>query len=597
MKRMLFLALILIFFFQVVFPTSVLAEETQSIFENTDTSQDQGNPHSFATMRLTPFQSVLGALGTPFNWSIVGNVIPSVSSEDEKNFTDLTPFVDHFTSPMSWLVPGYFTLTKPYIPFTTGQPSSYHYCAILLIDAPHVLTVGPYYFVTTKPEITEDIPWRPPLYEKLQFFGTIWSGFAMGANEDGTLNFDKPKRLISGMDTAACGRRDQPIDQEPVTQNVRQEAYFSEGYIDSHVTDNVLMWVVQKIKDTFGRIIETFGEWVCCETLNIPLKIRLTEKGEDSGSHLLSLASYDATDRELADDVSKHTRTQTDGSNATLVPFSQRKDLIGWSGTPNNVKLAAVDAGTNYVKPETGVNRFIETTKQAECAKHSYQVINGKGAVPAAYAIGGKIPIADSCAAPSLTPGAGDVCGVASAYNIPCCQLKGVMELETGSGANTGNGSCSTSQGNFNCCTGVGCGPAQISCGQYDAYAGGDNLDLCSPEGSAELLSRAMLLKLCQADGKCDSYNWTKWGEFVKKNYQVDDGDYTAAAYFHGLQNGCTVSGCTQYRWGAWKGYCDAVESYCTTGQVLPDNTAPEFCEECNQEVINSGLPPMQCSP
>ena len=133
MKRMLFLALILIFFFQVVFPTSVLAEETQSIFENTDTSQDQGNPHSFATMRLTPFQSVLGALGTPFNWSIVGNVIPSVSSEDEKNFTDLTPFVDHFTSPMSWLVPGYFTLTKPYIPFTTGQPSRYHYCAILLI--------------------------------------------------------------------------------------------------------------------------------------------------------------------------------------------------------------------------------------------------------------------------------------------------------------------------------------------------------------------------------------------------------------------------------------------------------------------------------
>jgi hypothetical protein len=195
----------------------------------------------------------------------------------------------------------------------------------------------------------------------------------------------------------------------------------------------------------------------------------------------------------------------------------------------------------------------------------------------------------------AITPGAGNVCAVASAYNIPCCQLQGVMELETGTGTYMGSESCSTNHGTFQCCHGSGCGPAGVLCGQYNAFAGNDNLDLCSPTGAAELLARAMLLKLCQADGKCDSYNWTKWGDFVKVNYSVPDGDYTATAYFYGLTHGCGISACSQYRWGPGKGYCDAVASYCTTGKIIPDNTSPQFCAACNEEIIRAHQNPIQC--
>jgi hypothetical protein len=189
------------------------------------------------------------------------------------------------------------------------------------------------------------------------------------------------------------------------------------------------------------------------------------------------------------------------------------------------------------------------------------------------------------------TPGSGDVCAVAGNYNIPCCQLQGIMELETGSGSNMGTSTC----GSFSCCNGIGCGPAQISCGQYVGFTGNDNLDMCSMEGSAELLARAMLLKLCQADGVCDSYDWKVWGDYVLQNYSIPDGDYTAAAYFNGLGGGCAISDCSQFRWGAGKGYCDAVEAYCNTGSVLPDATDWSFCEGCNEDLIRSGVAPNTC--
>lgn len=169
-------------------------------------------------------------------------------------------------------------------------------------------------------------------------------------------------------------------------------------------------------------------------------------------------------------------------------------------------------------------------------------------------------------------------------YHVPICQLEGVIELETNGGNNVGNERCTTKNGNFNCCSGNVCGPAQISCSQYDAFTGNDNIDMCDMCGAQELLARAMLLKLCQADGVCDSYDWTKWGNLVLKNYKVQDGDYTAACYFYGLATGCFPTACTQYRWGAGKSYGDAVESYCKTGKILPDNTDMTFCEACAQE-------------
>ncbi len=189
----------------------------------------------------------------------------------------------------------------------------------------------------------------------------------------------------------------------------------------------------------------------------------------------------------------------------------------------------------------------------------------------------------------------GDVCAVADAYHIPCCQLKGIAELETGSGKNVGSGSCSTKNGNFRCCNGGVCGPSQVACGQYNAFAGKDKIDMCDPAGSAELLARAMLLKLCQAAGKCDSYDWTTMKSKAMQ-FKVQDGNYTAAAYFYGLANGCTVSACTQYRWGPGKTYCDSVKSYCQSGKILPDNPYPAFCATCNQELERAGQQPINCA-
>jgi hypothetical protein len=200
---------------------------------------------------------------------------------------------------------------------------------------------------------------------------------------------------------------------------------------------------------------------------------------------------------------------------------------------------------------------------------------------------------------PRINPGTeqdSDICAVAAEYNIPCCQLEGIMALESGYGTpnfQPGTGPCGNS-GKINCCNGIGCGPAQISCGQIVSFSGGESIDVCDPVGAATLLARAMKLKMCQADNMtCNTYNWDKEKDKAM-TYEITD--YTAAAYFHGLQNGCTLSGCAQFRWGAGKNYCDSVESYCNTGKILPDATDMNFCDACNVELINSGVKPMPCA-
>lgn len=176
---------------------------------------------------------------------------------------------------------------------------------------------------------------------------------------------------------------------------------------------------------------------------------------------------------------------------------------------------------------------------------------------------------------------------VAEEYGIPSCQLEGIMALETGRGTNMGSESC---LGKFNCCSAGVCGPAQIKCGDVEAVSGGENINVCDPCGASELLARLMKMKLCQADGKCNSYNW-KDMERVAMPYEVEDGDYTAACYFYGLQNGCFPTACTQYRWGAGKSYDDAVRSMCETGNPFIGTVDQSFCAECAEED-----PRLQCA-
>lgn len=195
-----------------------------------------------------------------------------------------------------------------------------------------------------------------------------------------------------------------------------------------------------------------------------------------------------------------------------------------------------------------------------------------------------------------------DVCSVADEYGVDCCLLEGIMENETGaiSGIkNYGSGSCSAGGKTFNCCHGSVCGPAQIMCNQYADFAGGEDLDLCDVHDSAILLARALYLKNCQAKSNkeganyCQSYDWTQWGNYAMQNAPITNLD--PAAYFYGLENGCTVSACSQYRWGAGKGYCDSVQNYCDSGQSLNGNTDSSFCDECNQEITRAGQHPINC--
>ena len=176
---------------------------------------------------------------------------------------------------------------------------------------------------------------------------------------------------------------------------------------------------------------------------------------------------------------------------------------------------------------------------------------------------------------------------VAQEYGIPSCQLEGIMQLETGGGTNMGTESC----GNANCCSAGVCGPAQIKCGDIESVSGGENINVCEPCGSAELLARLMLMKVCQAKGQCNSYDWKSMkanAEKYKNDVQIKN--YTAACYFYGLQNGCFPTACTQYRWGPGKSYGDKVASFCG-GPAVPDNLSPQFCTECAKED-----PRVQCS-
>jgi hypothetical protein len=116
--------------------------------------------------------------------------------------------------------------------------------------------------------------------------------------------------------------------------------------------------------------------------------------------------------------------------------------------------------------------------------------------------------------------------------------LMGIMKQETDFGQFQSNSAC-PAHPEFQCCyQGFGCGPANILCSQYSLFAGTDKPDLCSMDGSALLLARAMRLKLCIAAGECTSHDWTTWGTAaMKPQYDVpedisDIESYTATGYF-----------------------------------------------------------------
>jgi len=221
---------------------------------------------------------------------------------------------------------------------------------------------------------------------------------------------------------------------------------------------------------------------------------------------------------------------------------------------------------------------------------------------------------APTCAPASFNftnnPAGGDICAIADKYHIPCCQLKAILQVESGNGAIVGSGSCTRNGKTFNCCYGNFCGPDNVSCSQYSALNDGNNLDMCSQTDSAELVARSMLLSLCIADentgkipaGTC-SFDWATSGNYVLQHYNINqmppgsDGfyPYTAAAYYYGLGHGCAVDSCSQFRWGAGQSYCSAVRYYCENNVPLVGTTDVSYCAACNA-TIPAGSPKINCS-
>ena len=165
-------------------------------------------------------------------------------------------------------------------------------------------------------------------------------------------------------------------------------------------------------------------------------------------------------------------------------------------------------------------------------------------------------------------------------------------EIESGGG--TGG---TDSYGGFKCCSDDSCGPSQILGGQYGQFAGNDKLNICDPADSAELLVRAMLLKLCQADHVCEGTWATDSAKAMKYTSKINTNSITGlagAGYFNGSQ-GCVVTNCSQYRWGTNNDYCQSVMNFCKTGKILPDATDNQYCNACNADLIAQKQKPNTC--
>lgn len=180
---------------------------------------------------------------------------------------------------------------------------------------------------------------------------------------------------------------------------------------------------------------------------------------------------------------------------------------------------------------------------------------------------------------------------IADTYGVPSCLVDAILFLESGTTLQSQNQNVGTeSCGNFKCCSAGVCGPAQIKCGLYGGLSAGQDIDLCDPCGAAELMSRLLLMKMCQAGGECGSYDWATMKTNAEK-YKIKNVEdaATAACYYYGQNQGCSPTACTQYRWGSGISYGDAVKGICA-GKPIQENKSMEYCVACSKEDPRVGM-------
>lgn len=371
-------------------PLSAFAQEPPANLEEDD---ERGNPNSFVTTDL-PFSKAVQALaGKLVNFNIIGDVITEVTKQDEVNVTDMSPFNTWLANPFRDLNP--FAIKNNSIAYTEENPESGRWCAILVIKSDNVVRVREDY--VTEPDtmhMSANIPWSQDLYTYGKDLASKYSGYRLGANTEGKIDYNSSKKFVKHISTEDCGANFVGVEHEVVKVDARQRAEFGEqSTIQTSVINTLYDYVVNKITEALEQVIKTMG---------VTMSVRLTKKTQISNSPLAGcLLGIGCGPKENAPQVINHSTTPNDGMPAMLVAASQRKKPIGYGGSPNTVHLGgdASKKGFDYVNPEAGINRAYESLRQARCSVTPSKFTSTDK-------IGGIIPIAEACAAekPALCP-------------------------------------------------------------------------------------------------------------------------------------------------------------------------------------------------
>jgi len=296
-------------------------------------------------------------------------------------------------------------------------------------------------------------------------------------------------------------------------------------------------------------------------------------------------------------------------SETTLIPeTTQANEYLSWflQGTVNRAEQDPLDIeeDVNRIVTLTGpLNKLLSQHSQWRNTLDVSRVAQTEDAKSdrhnqiAGCTIGIKIPFTDieiggfpvmcptqsqkDLPAGGTIPGSCDICSVAKEYNVPCCFLKGIWDVETGQSPTGPTGQ----YGNYQCCNSVGaCGPMQIMGGLVPPLSAGEKLDPCVLCDSWILASRLLIMKKCVAAGECNSWEWK---DEYKDKYPISESELEVVGYYYGLVNGCYPDNASQCRWGDGKSYCDAIDYYCKNDQAIPD--------QCTQQYCSLLTPPVTC--
>lgn len=169
----------------------------------------------------------------------------------------------------------------------------------------------------------------------------------------------------------------------------------------------------------------------------------------------------------------------------------------------------------------------------------------------------------------SSSSSSGDICQVASDYNLDCNLLKAIWEIETGSSTRLPTGT----YGNLSCCNSLGfCGPMQVGGGIVGTISPEQPRDVCIEPDAFELASRWLLIKKwCSYNSaECiSSPNPYEWKNSYPGSQGIAELSSSPAerrtqveGFIYGWYGTTLPDPASESRWGTGRSYVDAVLYY-----------------------------------